>query len=222
MNIDFSAVWNRLWYDIPHPRSSEQSTSSHALYSSLLAAYAEPHRHYHSKQHLAECLELWQEYYDVANDPVALGFALWFHDAIYDPKAKDNEVRSAKWARRALTVCGLNGELVQTVVTLVLATQHGQASAICNTSHCPDVALINDIDLAILGAGRARFAEYETQIRAEYAHLSDLEFGTGRHAVLQGFLQSPRIYQFPDFYEGYEATARHNIESVLARVLPTQ
>lgn len=221
MKMDFSAVWNRLWYDIPYQLSPQQSEACNALYVDLLAAYAEPHRHYHTQQHLAECLELWQEYYDVADDPVALGLALWFHDAVYDPLANDNEARSAEWARRALSACGLPSEQVHMVATLVLATQHGQTpcgQSLLHINDCPDLALISDIDLAILGAGRVRFAEYEAQIRAEYPALNEAEFQAGRQAVLQGFLQR-RIYQLPDFYEGYEATARHNLEGALAKAL---
>ena len=45
-----------------------------------------------------------------------------------------------------------------------------------------------DIDLAILGADRARFEEYERHVRLEYEHVPDPEFAKARAGLLRSLL----------------------------------
>ena len=65
----------------------------------LLARYAEPHRRYHSQQHLHECLVHLRPALHLTEHPGEVEIALWFHDAIYELKAQDNEAQSAQWQR---------------------------------------------------------------------------------------------------------------------------
>ena len=58
-----------------------------AAYADLVARYQEPHRRYHTLEHIMEVLER------VTGTEVEL--ACWFHDVIYDTKASDSEARSA-------------------------------------------------------------------------------------------------------------------------------
>lgn len=153
-----------------------------ALQAQLLAAYAEPHRAFHTHQHLAECLDWLAEYAALAERPEEVEVALWFHDAVYDVHRHDNEAVSANWARTALLDAGAARDVAGRVEALVLATRHSIAPA---TS---DEQLLVDIDLAILAAPPSRFAEYEAQIRREYAHVPTALFATRRGAVLRGFL----------------------------------
>ena len=80
--------WLRAWNEL-------QYTPPLGLYEQLLQAYSEPQRHYHTLQHLAECLQLQSESAHLAQHPAEIAIALWFHDAVYDVKAHDNEARSA-------------------------------------------------------------------------------------------------------------------------------
>ena len=67
-------------------------------YERLVAAYSEPHRHYHTMRHVAACLRELDSAADLASDAREVELALWFHDAIYSTTAGDNEARSAAWA----------------------------------------------------------------------------------------------------------------------------
>jgi predicted metal-dependent HD superfamily phosphohydrolase len=135
--------------------------------------------------------------------------ALWFHDAIYALRASDNEARSADWAQQALRAAGAAAEAADRVHALVMATCHTAQPA------TPDAALLVDIDLAILGASPARFAEYEAQIRQEYSFVPGWLFRRKRRQILQGFLDRPRLYSTTHFHDALEAAARRNLQQVL-------
>ncbi|RVD62485.1 hypothetical protein EN750_21345, partial [Mesorhizobium sp. M7A.F.Ca.ET.027.03.2.1] len=66
-----------------------------ALKSELLALYRAPGRHYHNLSHIEAMLALAGDCRELLGDPQAIEAAIWFHDAVYDSKAKDNEAQSA-------------------------------------------------------------------------------------------------------------------------------
>ena len=198
--------WLRAWNELQH-------TPPRSLYEQLLQAYSEPQRHYHTLQHLAECLQLQSDSAHLAQHPAEIAIALWFHDAVYDVKAHDNEARSADWAVAALQAAGVSVEVQTRVHALIMATEHTAAPL------AGDAALLVDIDLAILGATPARFAEYERQIRQEYAWVPEEVFVEKRRAVLQGFLAMPHIYSTAFFQQHRAAQARSNVQTALHRSL---
>ncbi|MBV9890911.1 MAG: N-methyl-D-aspartate receptor NMDAR2C subunit, partial [Rhizobacter sp.] len=176
----------------------------------LLAAYGEPHRSYHTLQHLRECIDRLDGCRDLAERPGEVEIALWFHDAVYDVCRSDNEQRSADWARGALAAGALGADTVGRIAALVLATGHSQAIPTGS-----DEQLLVDVDLAILGAEPARFAEYEQQIRREYAHVPEAEFRAGRNAVLAALLARDPIYGTPKLRTALEPRARTNLALAL-------
>ena len=68
------------------------------IYARLAATYREPHRHYHTAAHISACLDELDGARELASFPFEVEAALWFHDAVYDTRASDNEERSAQWA----------------------------------------------------------------------------------------------------------------------------
>ena len=69
----------------------------------LEARYAEPHRHYHTRRHIEQCLQFLDLVPDLTDgERRTLTWAIWWHDAIYDPEAPDNEARSAELAKQDL------------------------------------------------------------------------------------------------------------------------
>ena len=70
--------------------------------ANLLGRWAEPHRAYHDLAHLDEVLTRVGLLAGEADDADAVRLAAWFHDAVYDPTAADNEERSAWLATTVL------------------------------------------------------------------------------------------------------------------------
>ena len=172
----------------------------------LLRRYAERHRHYHNQRHLREVLDAIERLAHHADDPEAVRLAAWFHDAVYDPRAGDNEERSA-----ALAQASLPPPMADVVARLVrLTARHDPAPG------DPDGAVLCDADLAILGADESRYDEYAADVRKEYAHLSDGAFRTGRAVVLTRLLARERIYTTATGYDVWEQTARANLRRELS------
>lgn len=190
--------WQRAWAVLG-------LSAPEGLMQRLLGAWAEPQRHYHSQQHLHECLALLEPALDLAQHPGEVELALWFHDAVYDPQGKGNEACSADWACEALAQAGASHEVQQRVRALIMATCH-DAEPVGD-----DARLLVDIDLAILGADPARFAEYDAQVRAEYRWVPGWLYRRKRREVLAGFLARPAIYGTERFRERFEGRARENM-----------
>jgi predicted metal-dependent HD superfamily phosphohydrolase len=199
------ASWQRLWGELG------AATVNGGLMNQLVGAYSQQHRHYHTLQHLRECLAHFEAAAALARRPAEVELALWFHDAVYEPQRGDNEERSADWAGASVRAAGCAQDVAQRVQALVLATKQHAAPA-----GDPDAALLLDIDLAILGASPARFAEYERQVRAEYGHVPQPRWREGRARVLGGFLGRPRLYATAPFHDALEARARANLGRALA------
>lgn len=179
------------------------------LRQQLLQAYAERQRHYHTQQHLAEGIALLGDTLALAARPGEVEMAWWFHDAVYQVRAGDNEARSARWARDALTRLGAGPGVAGRVHDLVMATRH---DAVPDQA---DAGLLVDVDLAILGAMPARYDEFEAQVRAEYAWVPTWLFRRKRRAILQGFLARPRLYTTEALHARFEAPARRNLQRAI-------
>ena len=176
-----------------------------ALMQALIAAYKQPQRHYHTLQHLSECITLLTGQLHLAEYAGEVEMALWFHDAVYDVHAKDNEAQSAAWATEALSMAGLKDDAVARIEALIMATCH---SALPQTM---DQQLLVDVDLAILGALPSRFSEYEQQIRAEYAWVPEELFNQTRLGILKAFAVQQPIYHTAQLRDLLECQAHHNL-----------
>jgi predicted metal-dependent HD superfamily phosphohydrolase len=183
-----------------------------ALRDRLVEAWSEPQRRYHTLRHLTDCLALLEPALQLAAQPSEVEIALWFHDAVYELKAKDNEARSAAWAEQELKVAAVASSVRERVHELIMATCHAAQPT------TPDARLLVDVDLSILGADPERFDEYEVQVRQEYAWVPGLVFRRKRREILQGFLARPSIYGTSWFQEIFEAKARDNLHRSVARL----
>ena len=199
------AQWLKAWRELGVPDSPEL----HRLYRDVLLRYSEPHRHYHTEQHLAECFEKVQDIISLAEHPAEVRIGLWFHDAIYDTRRHDSEQQSADWARSAARELGANAASAQRIHDLIMFTRHSAAPV------GVDAQVLVDADLSILGAPPARFQEYEAQVRSEYAWVPDEMFRSTRAEILKELLGRSHLYSTAYFQERYEARARRNLQHSL-------
>ena len=198
--------WQSAW------RQLGASSASENLYHQLVACYSEPHRKYHTIQHLNECLTHFESVSALADHGGEVELALWFHDAIYDTTKKDNEKRSAEWARDSVLAAGVSSEKADRIYELIMATMHKAVPS------GRDAEVLVDIDLGILGAEAARFDEYEEQVREEYSWVPEALYRAARAKVLEQFVSRDWIYSTDFFRDKYEARARDNIARSLARL----
>ncbi|ACU76940.1 conserved hypothetical protein [Catenulispora acidiphila DSM 44928] len=181
----------------------------------LIARWAEPHRRYHTLDHLVRVLDGVDEFGDHAEDVAAVRYAAWFHDAVYDGGAAsaDNEELSAQLAETELPALGVPEQQVAEVARLVRLTKgHAVADGDRNG------AVLCDADLAVLGGDAAAYGAYAEAIRQEYAEVPDELFRPGRAAVLRGLLELPQLFRTPVAVERYDAKARANLSAEIAEL----
>lgn len=190
--------------------------SDQQLFQELIKRYSEPHRYYHTCQHLDECLVKFHEIKYLADFPAIIEMALWFHDAEYDPLRYDNEQRSADWAAASLLALGTSQLVANKIHHLTLCTRHDEKPV------TEEAKIMVDVDLTILAAEPDRYAEYETQVRKEYPHIDENRFCQKRSELLLSFLNRKTIFNTSQFIDRYEQTARRNIHHALEQLSAKQ
>ncbi|MEM7657703.1 MAG: hypothetical protein AAF399_16345 [Bacteroidota bacterium] len=173
----------------------------------LLVAYQEPHRAYHTLNHLQDLVDQWEQHKAQLVQPIAVGLALWFHDCVYDSHRSDNEQASARMAQEWLSKADVSPSRIAQVAHLVLLTDGHQPVHGTYDEHW-----LLDADLSILGQESARYLQYAREIRKEYAFIPWPEYQSGRRAVLKRFLERPQLYFTEEYRDQYEEQARRNLQ----------
>jgi predicted metal-dependent HD superfamily phosphohydrolase len=173
----------------------------------LLRRYAEPHRRYHTTEHLHHVLVMIDELAE-DQDLFLVRLAAWFHDAVYAIPAGQvsNEEASARLAIRTLGRVGLEQEDLNQIARLVRLTETHLPGA-----RDPEGELLCDADLAILAAPPEAYARYVGQVREEYAKVPEEAFLAGRLEVLTQ-LADREIFRTGKGHRLAEA-ARANLEA---------
>jgi predicted metal-dependent HD superfamily phosphohydrolase len=203
------------WIRFLEPLGVEPA-AAYPAFDRLVAAYSEPHRHYHTLEHLVEVLKVLGRLAKHCRHPAAVQLAAWYHDAVYDPTRGDNEERSAELAGAEMTAIGLDAETIDRVRELIRRTDHR-----ARPDDDADAIVLLDADLAILGAGESRYRRYAEAIRREYAHVPEATYRAGRAAVLDTFLARPRLFRTGELFLEAEAAARRNLTAERAELRAT-
>ena len=175
------------------------------VYHDLIKAYSEKHRSYHTLEHISACLSHLDSAVEPEKNAPELELALWFHDAIYKPFSKTNEEDSAELAKAFLSKNNVPQDCVERIYTLIMYTKdHAVPDNL-------DAQLMLDIDLSILGTTRDIYQQFEKDIRKEYKRVPFFIFKKKRKAILESFLNRPRLFQTQYFFDLFEAQAKDNL-----------
>ncbi|OWY20707.1 hypothetical protein C7N43_00475 [Sphingobacteriales bacterium UPWRP_1] len=180
------------------------------LLEALLKRYSAQGRVYHNTNHLCEIFTLLDEFAHLLTEPDAANWAVFYHDAVYNPLRKDNEQRSAQLALKVMQNLNLPPQTTTLTQELILATQNHIAP-----QPNVNIYLFLDADLAILGAEPEKYDRYARAIRTEYRLVPDILYQPGRKRVLQHLLAKPALYYMPQMQARFEQQARLNMQREL-------
>ncbi|WP_026543474.1 DUF4031 domain-containing protein [Paenarthrobacter nicotinovorans] len=177
----------------------------------LLERWGEDGRKYHSRTHLLAVLEALDLLTEPAVPARTVSLAAWFHDAVYEGVAGQDEEDSAVLAEDRLTAAGLSPDDVAEVARLVRLT----------SNHSPEAddhagALLCDADLSVLGGDQQAYARYLAAVREDYAHVSDDDFAKGRAAVVRHLLDLEPLFHGERAKGLWLDAARRNLTAELA------
>lgn len=147
------------------------------LGSEVLLRWNEPHRHYHCATHLLAVLEALDQLTE-RNVPRPVALAAWFHDAVYNGTASDEE-DSAQLAQRLLSGVVPAEETTEVARLIRLTATHSPTPA-DDAGH-----LLCDADLAVLGGAPEAYSRYLTNVRQDFARVSASDFAKGRAGVVR-------------------------------------
>ena len=149
-----------------------------------------------------------KEYRSELEDPDVVDFSIWFHDIIYKSTKKDNEKKSAEFAKKTLKSLSIENQRIDKVYDLIVSTQKHQ---IIDSSDS-DNAYLLDFDLSILGKAWEVYENYIQQIRREYKIYPDFLYKPARKKVLLSFLERETLYFTEKYQNLYEQQARQNLK----------
>ncbi|HEX6843013.1 MAG TPA: hypothetical protein VF113_15865 [Stellaceae bacterium] len=186
-----------------------------AIYRVLTRFYGQPHRHYHTLAHVDDCLreadvfQAAEPAFLTAEMWCAVELALWFHDVIHQPRAEDNEERSADVFDAIASAAMVPPPFIAAVRRLILATK------LDSPSPTVEEQVIIDCDLSSLGYAPALFRRSGVAIRKEYGFVSDEDFAETRRATFLRLSQRPGIFRTEFMRQRYEQQARANLAAAL-------
>lgn len=170
-----------------------------ALLFDLQKKYTEPHRTYHNGHHIENGLRIYFGLFDHIDQHILFAWA--YHDAIYNPLAKDNEDRSAHLFYQDGQKLGLSPLQLEWGIDMILATKLNSEQS----------TIVNDMDLSVFGQPVDIYAQYRRDIRAEYPQIPDKTFHAGRLHVLETLQQRKPFFRHHEFYNAYEIQAGLNL-----------
>lgn len=172
----------------------------------LTTLFSGPSRFYHTATHVDDLTCLWRDIRAQLKRPDAVLATIYFHDAIYDPRAPDNEEKSAALFQEFRQDVK-HSALLADVTGWILATKDHRRATVTDS----DLAFFLDMDLAILASNKEVYETYAKNIRREYSHVPEDIYRTKRAEILQNFHSADDLYRSP-LKQRFAEKARENLQ----------
>jgi predicted metal-dependent HD superfamily phosphohydrolase len=191
----------------------------------VLNSYTQGNRGYHGLFHISflwYCHKtLWPIFFVIPVDPliqvevdILMADSIFCHDMIYDASSLTNEIDSAMWWKKK-AYKSANVTWVQKAIEATSDHFADRPMDIYDNllAHSQSRGLLHwllGLDLISLAAPYEIFNTNQLMIRAEYSHLSNAKWNTGRVGFLTKASNS-LIYRHPFFHKLCEADAKANL-----------
>lgn len=150
----------------------------------ILTKHSEPHRFYHNTSHLSALLKNMNDLPPQNSlTMAALKFSVFFHDIIYNPQSKTNELDSKNLFTDFTREYPVDSHIASLVEETILATAHH-----FQTPKNPETNFFLDLDLSILGASEKDYDQYEQAIRLEYGFVPEDIYQVERAKIMKTLL----------------------------------
>jgi len=190
--------------------STPEASLVSSCFDNLVTRYTEPHRRYHTLEHIVSMLDEFMEVRIFLISPLSVQGGIWFHDVIYDVHSNCNEEASAQYAYAELVQLGVSESLILTVCHMIRVSDHKSSSLFESL----DTQLFLDLDVAILGKSWSEFLVFESGIRYEYQHVPELVYCRERIKVLEAL--SSQLYMTEYGKQSYQLAASRNLKRMIA------
>ena len=187
------------------------------LEAELRAAYEAADRKYHNWLHITSLLADFHRLKDHWRHPEAVETAILWHDFVYVALSPSNEADSAEQMLERLKELAEPSVLADAHALIITTASHTVPNDM-TAELALDCALFLDMDMAILGADRAAFDQYDSAIREEFAIVPDEVYRPRRAEVLAGFLARDDLYLTETFKRGHDKQARANLQRAISRL----
>lgn len=198
MELDLKKTWINI---------AGENENSIKIFDEIINTYKSPGRYYHTVDHLFMLTDQFKRISQFLKDQESVNFAAFYHDLIYVPFRFDNEIKSANRAVSDLTKLGKDKKLINKTEYMIICTRDH-----LNPLNDRDTDIFLDCDLLVLASEKENYLKYLEKLRNEYSKISEKTYFRGRLNFIAKFLNRPRIFKTPAFYNSYEKPARQNLE----------
>lgn len=153
-------------------------------FNKIQQSWTEPHRFYHTEQHLAKLLrgieEIYQKKEITQEERKILLLAAYYHDIVYDPTKTDNEEKSVE-VFLADVQSMTHADHITRVKTIILDTKNHQPQDKLSK-------VFSELDMRVVThSDFSELLQWEQQIFKEYQHLDYDLYRMGRLHLLRQF-----------------------------------